>query len=234
MQPMCQTPPRELAPLLADAARAHIAIHAWVPLLTLDTLSPALRRRLESERHTLPGNPQWLDPSNPKNRQALLDTLLPLAKTGIAGIHFDYLRTPDDHPASPETAAAITDLLKTLATALRRANPDLILSAAVYPTPQTAAARNQDWPRWLSENLLDHVSPMIYANDLPTFQTALAACLAAAPANKLLPGVAVVADEAQPTPASFASQLRHLSTLHLPGAAYFPLSPALPPLLQGL
>ena len=231
--PSSATPPRELAPLLADASRANIAIHAWVPLLSLDTLSPALRHRLASERRTLPNNPLWLDPANPKNRQALLDSLLPLAKTGVAGIHFDYLRTPDDHPATPETTAAITDLLKELTTALRRANPSLVLSAAVYPTPQTAASRNQDWPRWLTDNLLDHVSPMIYANDLPTFRSSLDACLSAAPANKLLPGVAVAADEAQPDPSTFASQLRHLATTHVLGAAYFPLSPALPPLLQG-
>ena len=232
--PSSATPPRELAPLLADAARANIAIHAWVPLLSLDTLSPALRHRLASERRTLPNNPLWLDPTNPKNRQALLDALLPLAKTGIAGIHFDYLRTPDDHPATPETTAAITDLLKNLTTALSRANPSLVLSAAVYPTPQTAASRNQDWPRWLSDNLLDHVSPMIYANDLSTFRASLDACLSAVSSpSKLLPGVAVAADEAQPDPTTFASQLRHLATTHVLGAAYFPLSPALPPLLQG-
>ena len=229
--PSSAVPPRELAPLLSDASRAGVAIHAWVHLLSIDTLSPALRHRIESERRTLPGHPTWLDPANPKNREAILNALLPLAKTGIAGIHFDYVRTPDDLPADPETAAAITDLLKTLTAALRNANPSLVLSAAVYPTPQTAAARNQDWPQWLADGLLDNVSPMIYANDPAAFQASLDACLAAAPASKLLPGVAVAADEAQPTPSSFAAQLRALSAAHVLGPAYFPLSPALPPLL---
>ena len=124
--------------------------------------------------------------------------------------------------------------MKDLTTALRRANPALVLSAAVYPTPQTALARNQDWPRWLTDNLLDHVSPMIYANDLPTFRSSLDACLSAVSSpSKLLPGIAVVSDEAQPDPSTFASQLRHLSTSHVLGPAYYPLSPALPPLLQG-
>lgn len=231
--PSSATPPRELAPLLSDAARAGVAVHAWVPLLTLDPLSPALRQRLAAERRTLPGHPLWLDPANPKNRQAILDALLPLAKTGIAGIHFDYVRTPDDLPSSSATAAAVTDLLRALSEALRKANPSLVLSAAVYPTPQTAAARNQNWPQWLAEGLLDNVSPMIYANDLPAFQASLDACLAAAPADRLLPGVAVAADEAQPAPAAFAAQLRALSAAHTLGPAYFPLSPALPPLLHG-
>ena len=229
--PSSATPPRELAPLLSDASRAGVAVHAWVPLLSIDALSPALRHRLASERRTLPDHPAWLDPANPKNRQAILDALLPLAKTGVAGIHFDYVRTPDDLPANPATAAAITDLLRDLSSALRRANPSLVLSAAVYPTPQTAAARNQNWPQWLADGLLDNVSPMIYANDLPAFQASLDACLAAAPASKLLPGVAVAADEAQPAPSTFAAQLRALAASHTLGTAYFPLSPALPPLL---
>lgn len=223
--------PRPLTSLLADAARARVAIHAWVPLLSSDTLSPSLRHRLESERRTLPAHPLWLDPANPKNRQAFLNALLPLAKSGVAGIHFDYVRSPDDLPASPETTAAISDLVRELSEALRSANPSLVLSAAVYPTPQAAASRNQDWPKWLADGLLDNVSPMIYSNDPADFRNSLDACLAAAPASKLLPGVAVAADEAQPTPASFAAQLRHLSETHVLGPAYFPLSPALPPLL---
>lgn len=231
--PSSATPPRELAALLSDAARAGVAVHAWVPLLSTDTLSPALRHRLESSRRTLPGHPLWLDPANDKNREAFLDALLPLAKSGVAGIHFDYVRSPDDLPASRETAGAVTSLVKELSEALRRANPELVLSAAVYPTPQTAAARNQDWPGWLAEGLLDNVSPMIYANDPAAFRAALDACLAAAPAGKLVPGVAVAADEAQPAPASFASQLRHLAACGVPACAYFPLSPALPPLLPG-
>ena len=229
--PSSAVPPRELAPLLSDASRAGVAIHAWVHLLSIDTLSPALRHRIESERRTLPGHPTWLDPANPKNKQAILDALLPLAKSGIAGIHFDYVRSPDDLPADPDTAAAITDLIRSLADSLRSANPSLILSAAVYPTPQTAHSRNQDWPQWIADGLLDNVSPMIYANDPATFRTSLDACLAAVPADKLIPGVAVAADEAQPTPDSFAAQLRHLAATHVLGAAYFPLSPALPPLL---
>ncbi|MBQ9344549.1 MAG: hypothetical protein IJT88_04980 [Kiritimatiellae bacterium] len=229
--PSAATPPRELAPLLSDASRAGVAVHAWVPLLSIDALSPALRARLASERRTLPGHPTWLDPANPKNREAILESLLPLAKTGIAGIHFDYIRTPDDLPADPSTSAAITDLLQTLAAALRRANPSLVLSAAVYPTPATAAARNQNWPRWLADGLLDHVSPMIYVDDPDAYRAALDACLAATSPSRLLPGVAVVTDEAQPTPASFAAQLRALAAAHVLGAAYFPLSSAFPPLL---
>ena len=229
--PSASTPPRELASLLSDAARANVAIHAWVPLLSSDTLSPALRHRLESEHRTLPAHPLWLDPANPKNRQAFLDALLPLAKSGVAGIHFDYVRSPDDLPPSPETAEAITSLVRELSEALRRANPSLALSAAVYPTPQAAAARNQNWPQWIADGLLDNVSPMIYSNDPDSFRASLDACLAAVPPSKLLPGVAVAADEAQPTPASFAAQLRHIADTHVLGPAYFPLSPALPPLL---
>jgi hypothetical protein len=229
--PSSATPPRELAPLLSDAARAGVAVHAWVPLLSTDTLSPAFRQRLAAERRTLPGHPLWLDPANARNREAILDSLISLAKSGVAGIHFDYVRSPDDLPASPETAEAITSLVRELSAALRRENASLVLSAAVYPTPVTAAARNQNWPQWLADGLLDNVSPMIYVNDPAAFRASLDACLAAAPAGKLLPGVAVAADEAQPDAASFAAQLRHLAATHTLGAAYFPLSPALPPLL---
>jgi len=226
--PSAATPPRAFDALLRDAERAGVAVHAWVPLFSLDTIPEATRSRLAGERRTLPGHPLWLDPANPANRSSLREGLLSLAKSGVKGFHFDYVRSPDDLPASEETADAITSLVSELSTALRKAAPGVVLSAAVYPTPEAAKARNQRWPEWLEGGLIDFVSPMIYADDPAAFRESLARCLASAPAERLLPGVAVVSDEAQPDAAAFAGELRALAEAGVAGAAYYPLSPVFP------
>ena len=38
---------------------------------------------------------EWLCPSHPANRQMLVDAMLELARKGVDGVHFDYIRYPD-------------------------------------------------------------------------------------------------------------------------------------------
>ncbi|MFN3690970.1 MAG: glycoside hydrolase family 10 protein, partial [Fimbriimonadales bacterium] len=53
----------------------------------------------------------------------------------------------------------------------RRINPNLILSAAVWPDPHAAAKHKlQDWLYWLRSDWLDTVLPMAYDKDTAVFQ----------------------------------------------------------------
>ena len=47
--------------------------------------------------------------------------------------------------------------------------PNLILTAAVFPEPNHIDSIMQDWPRWLNEELIDYVEPMIYQKDTNYF-----------------------------------------------------------------
>ncbi len=119
------------------------------------------------------------------------------ADPGIAGVQLDYVRTGDGVAQSAESTAAITEFVRQASRELRKRRPGLKLSAAVFPTPEAAAARNQDWPAWIRENLIDFACPMTYTEDPSEYKIMVGLCTAAAPPSKILPGVAVSADEAQ-------------------------------------
>ena len=190
-------------------------MHVWLPLL-----NPVDRP-----------NSRWLDPANPEDRSAALRRVRAAALRHPAGIHFDYLRTTGNGTASPEAAAAVTALLREAAALARDIAPSITLSAAVFPTPASAAEHNQDWPAWLREGLIDYAVPMLYADDPATFRAMLSECLAAAPAEKLVAGIGTGADEAQVDAAAFAAQLEASAAAHLRGVAFFPLDDALLELL---
>ena len=63
----------------------------------------------------------------------------------------------------------ITDLLVSSKKELRAMREDLILSASVFPSPSSINELMQDWPRWLDEEIVDYVEPMIYQEDTDTF-----------------------------------------------------------------
>lgn len=66
--------------------------------------------------------------------------------------------------------ARITGLVMQVRTAVKTANPDVVLSAAVLPDLEIAAgARMQDWRTWLHQSLVDVICPMAYAQDVVVF-----------------------------------------------------------------
>jgi len=117
----------------------------------------------------------------------------------------------------------ITAFVAEARTAVRAISPSIRFSAAVFPTPDTAASRGQNWPVWLHQDLLDFACPMIYTESVPAFATSLNACLAAAPASRLIPGLGTGADESQLDAVTTALQLSHVRTRHLAGFAFFAL-----------
>ena len=63
----------------------------------------------------------------------------------------------------------ITDLLTSSKEQLNVIRPNLILTAAVFSDPDTVDNIMQNWPRWLQEEIIDYVEPMIYQKDTNYF-----------------------------------------------------------------
>lgn len=132
----------------------------------------------------------------------------------------------------------LTDLLEDASRRLRDAHPGLRLSAAVYPTPESAAENGQDWPEWLRRNAFDFLSPMLYVDDASLFAQRLSRAVAAAPSpQRLLPGIGTGADESQLDALSAARQILACRDQQTAGFALFQLDsdllsrilPAFPP-----
>ena len=64
----------------------------------------------------------------------------------------------------------VTSLVMRVRTAVKAANPDAVLSAAVVPDLATATgSRMQDWRMWLDQSLVDVLCPMAYTPDVDLF-----------------------------------------------------------------
>ncbi len=259
---------------LLAGKKHHIALHAWVTCWTLEGCRPSQRETLTREGrlmqdaagNTLP----WLCPSIPANRQLLIEGYRDLARRGVAGIHLDYIRFPEETgcyapatrtafetelgksvvawpadvlPHGPHHAAfrrfrfaTMTSFVRETRDAIRAINPEIQLSAAVFPTPEGALLRGQDWPVWVEENLIDFVCPMIYSENIFAFSSILDICAEALPdpTKTLVPGIGSSADESQLDAAAAALQIKACRERHLPGFAFFAVDDALLSLLPQL
>ena len=65
----------------------------------------------------------------------------------------------------------ITDFLILSKEKLRDINPSLILTAAVYYDPSYINSYMQDWPKWVDNNIINFVEPMMYQKDTNFFIT---------------------------------------------------------------
>ena len=63
----------------------------------------------------------------------------------------------------------ITDLLETSKVELSKLNPNLTFTAAVYYDPATINTFMQDWPKWLDNETINYVEPMMYQKDTSYF-----------------------------------------------------------------
>lgn len=87
----------------------------------------------------------------------------------------------------------------------RRINPNLILSAAVWPAPQLAARyKLQDWLHWLRSDWLDTVLPMAYDKDTAVVQAQAARVVEQAQGRPVIVGVGAW----QITPESTVNKIR--------------------------
>ena len=86
--------------------------------------------------------------------------------------------------------ARLTSLVMRLKSAVKRARPGAIVSAAVVPDADEAVAtRLQDWRTWVESGLLDAICPMAYATDENVFATQVAGARAIAGTHPLWAGI---------------------------------------------
>ena len=218
----------------APAKIPGIAVHAWISCFTTEGLPPETLEQLKKEKRLSASNPGWMEPTVKANGEITIKQLVAAAKSGVAGIHLDYVRTSSGTPQSAETTAAITEFVREASKAVREAKPGIIFSAAVFATPESAAHHNQDWPTWLKEDLVDYVCPMTYTESPGEFAGYLDACLAAAPAEKLRPGIGTGANESQADAATAAAELAEIAKAGCPEAIFFTLNDSLIEVLEAL
>ena len=215
-----------VAGLDLPAAREHVAFRhpEWlmVPrgladdLAAVDPHSPEYLGRLSRFARTRPNDVEglYLSPVVPAAASYTVNIVRDIAaRYAIDGMHFDYIRYPNDDfdygretiaeyerlvPASERTAdrfrrfrrAAVTTLLTKLRAAVKTARPAVVVSAAVNPDPDEAAThRMQDWRDWLAADLLDVVCPMAYTTDASLFASQVATVRELAGAHEMWAGI---------------------------------------------
>lgn len=81
--------------------------------------------------------------------------------------------------------ARLNKVVEEVSTHLRRVRPGLLLSAAVYPTERRARLQSihQDWETWLRRGWIHTLHPMVYPEDLTTYEQTLERLRAMMPAS---------------------------------------------------
>ena len=192
---------------LGMAGKAGVGVHFWI-----NAFEPSSDGR-------------WTVPHGGEARGRRVQELLESIPQDVAGVQLDYVRLPSAEDSTAGKMEDISLFVRAFSRMLRSARPGCALSAAVFPTPEAAAKRGQDWPRWVKEEWVDFVSPMIYTESPIAFKRDLALCKEAVPASALVPGIAACADEASPDRDSVRAQLEAAEALK--GVSFFALDWAL-------
>ncbi len=198
----------QIAEALRWCKQYGIELHVWKVNYNLAN-APAdfvdeLRREGRLQKNAKGEEVLWLCPSDPRNFALERDSMLEVVrKYDVAGIHFDYIRYPDDQTCYcegcrhrfeqavgrkisdwPEAVMSgplqekwtqwrrdqITKLVRAVSTEARKIRPGIMISAAVFPYPESLSWVNQDWKEWVDEGLLDFVCPMDYTADADEFE----------------------------------------------------------------
>ncbi len=106
-------------------------------------------------------------------------------------------------------AAQITNFIRAASELLRRSDPKIKLSIAVYGSYPTCADQlGQDWGAWLQEGLVDFVCPMNYSANNASFDALLQRQMAMPKAaGRLFPGIGVTATESRLAPDQVIEQI---------------------------
>ncbi|NNF05158.1 MAG: family 10 glycosylhydrolase [Candidatus Eisenbacteria bacterium] len=139
----------------------------------------------------------YLDPAHPNVTPYILRLADELTqKYALDGLHLDYVRYPHMKVGfiedESERCAMITDMVRQLRMQMRMTRPGMILSAAVKPDPAGARSRyGQDWVRWVEEDLVDVVAPMMYSPSMKIMKGYLRDTKAAVDPSRVWAGIAV-------------------------------------------
>ncbi|MCL1887716.1 MAG: family 10 glycosylhydrolase [Kiritimatiellaeota bacterium] len=126
-------------------------------------------------------------------------------------------------------ADAITRVMRETRAQLKKANPALLLTAAVYGKhPQCRDSVGQDWEAWVNQDLLDYAIPMDYTQSLATLDEWLGhQTRTPVLRKKLLPGLGVTAAESRLDAPAVIDQIFLLRKKNTPGFVLFDLNATL-------
>ena len=231
--------------LIRYGASVGVRIHAWANVYLV--WSHPDRALPKDPSHVVNRHPEWLlrpdgvstqdraggkdfegiytDPANAGARahtQGVFEDIV--MRYRVEGLHYDYVRYPQvTYARSPEDHAFVTTLVRESAARIRRARPNAVISAAVFPDPSGARERVlQRWPEWAAEGLVDLLCPMAYRRDNTAVARLLAAARAAAPKTELWGGLMGYADE----PLRLREQVRAARDAGCEGTILFAYDPA--------
>jgi uncharacterized lipoprotein YddW (UPF0748 family) len=140
----------------------------------------------------------YVDPTSAGAREHTLAVFTEIVRSyRVEGLHYDYVRYPQvTYASSADDHRAVTALVRAGAERLRAARPGLVISAAVFPDPDTARDRvSQRWPEWAHEGWIDLVCPMAYRRETDEVARLLAKTRAAAPRTRMWGGLMAYAGE---------------------------------------
>ena len=231
--------------LIRYGASVGVRIHAWANVYFV--WSHPDRALPKDPSHVVNRHPAWLlrpdgvstqdpaggkdfegiytDPANAGARahtQGVFEDIV--TRYRVEGLHYDYVRYPQvTYARSPEDHAFVTTLVRESAARIRRARPNAVISAAVFPDPTVARERVlQRWPGWAAEGLVDLLCPMAYRRDSTEVARLLAAARAAAPKTELWGGLMGYAGE----PLRLREQVRAARDAGCEGTILFAYDPA--------
>ena len=153
-------------------------------------------------------------------REEVAPSLSPLRRAELdRRARVDPLAYPDALAAewSQFRRARLTALAMRLRTAVKRARPSAVVTAAVRPDIADAYThRLQDWRTWLETGILDAVCPMAYTADADLFAQQIASAVAVAGPRSVWAGIGV---RLLPT----AQTVRHIKLTRTAGLSGFVL-----------
>ncbi len=88
--------------------------------------------------------------------------------------------------------AQITELVERIYLGVKKREPDVVVSAAVFPSADDAyRSRFQDWSAWIQDGILDAVAPMAYTPDSEVFEGQIREAIEAAGPQRVWAGIGV-------------------------------------------
>lgn len=188
-----------------------LEVHAWIPtfLIWSSTTPPSSPDHVynahpeylmkNSSGQTYISEGYYLDPGNPDANKWNYNVVMDLVQNyNIDGIHFDYIRYPQQDAGYNDVAIQrynaeygltgqpsytdaqfstwrrrqITDWLRNTYADIIAVKPSMKVTASVFASRSDAYTyRFQDWALWMQENLLDALMPMNYTTDNGIFNS---------------------------------------------------------------
>ncbi len=151
-----------------EGKRQGLKVYAWYEHGMMTFGNAALTQRhpdwilTTKNNEKLIDNHWWLDPENPEVQQYFIDLFTEVAVSypNLYGIQLD------DHWGIPiqfgDKSAAMTELTRKIAEAIRNTNPNLVISLSPNPLGFSRKKYSQDWFIWIKAGLIDELVMQLY------------------------------------------------------------------------